>query len=51
MVTLWFEDSNDPWVLDPTATITRRLQKLSELRGWVPLKVFSEDREFTVTAR
>ena len=51
MVTLWFEDSNDPWVLDPTATITQRLQKLSELRGWVPLKVFSEDREFTVTAR
>ena len=51
MVTLWFEDRDDPWVLDPTATITTRFLKLSELSGWVPLKVFSENREFTVTAR
>jgi predicted transglutaminase-like cysteine proteinase len=51
MVTLWFEDPGDPWVLDPTATITTRLQRLSELQGWIPLKVFSEDREYTVVGR
>jgi predicted transglutaminase-like cysteine proteinase len=51
MVTLWFEDPADPWVIDPTATITSQLRKLSELGEWVPLKVFSESREYTVTAR
>jgi len=51
MVTLWFEDLRDPWVLDPTATITSHLRRLSEIRDWVPLKVFSETREFTVSAR
>lgn len=51
MVTLWFEDAGDPWVLDPTATITTRLERLSDLDGWVPLKMFSESREFTVTSR
>ena len=51
MVTLWFEDGRDPWVLDPTATITTRFLRLSEIGGWVPLKLFSETQEFTVTAR
>ncbi len=51
MVTLWFEDGNDPWVLDPTATITNRLRRLSELQGWIPLKVFSESAEYTVVGR
>ena len=51
MVTLWFEDPADPWVIDPTATITSQLRRLSELGEWVPLKVFSETREYTVTAR
>lgn len=51
MVTLWFEDPDDPWVLDPTATITTRLQRLSELRGWEPLKMFTETRNFTVVPR
>jgi len=51
MVTLWFEDRNDPWVLDPTATITTRFVRLSEIGHWVPLKVFTETEEFTVRAR
>jgi len=51
MVTLWFEDTKDPWVLDPTATITTRLLRLSDVGDWIPLKVFSETQEFTVTAR
>ena len=48
MVTVWFEDAGDPWLLDPTGTITSRLLRVSELRRWVPLKLFSEDAEFTV---
>jgi len=51
MVTLWFEDARDPWVLDPTATIVRGLHRLSEISRWVPVKVFSETREFTVSSR
>jgi predicted transglutaminase-like cysteine proteinase len=48
MVTLWFEDQNDPWVIDPTGAMTTGMPRMSELRDWVPLKVFSETREFTV---
>lgn len=48
MVTLWFEDPNDPWVIDPTGAMTTGMPHMSEVPGWVPLKVFSEDRDFTV---
>ncbi len=48
MVTLWFEDENDPWVIDPTSTAAHRLVRMSELPNWVPLKLFSEDAEYTV---
>ena len=51
MVTLWFESPGDPWVLDPTATITTRLVRLSALGSWVPLKLFSESDEFSVYIR
>jgi hypothetical protein len=50
MVTLWFEDRSDPWVIDPTGAMTTGMPHMSELRDWVPLKVFSETREFTVRA-
>jgi hypothetical protein len=50
MVTLWFEDPQDPWVIDPTGAMTTGMPHMSELRDWVPLKVFSETREFTVRA-
>jgi predicted transglutaminase-like cysteine proteinase len=50
MVTLWFEDQDDPWVIDPTGAMTTGMPHMSELRDWVPLKVFSETREFTVRA-
>ena len=50
MVTLWFEDARDPWVIDPTGAMTTGMPQMSELRDWVPLKVFSETREFTVRA-
>jgi predicted transglutaminase-like cysteine proteinase len=50
MVTLWFEEPSDPWVIDPTGAMTTGMPRMSELRDWVPLKVFSETREFTVRA-
>ena len=48
MVTLWFEDPEDPWVIDPTGAMTSGMPRMSRLRNWVPLKVFGEDRDFTV---
>jgi predicted transglutaminase-like cysteine proteinase len=48
MVTLWFEDRADPWVIDPTGAMTYGMPRLSELPGWAPLKVFSEERDFSV---
>lgn len=51
MVTLWFEDANDPWVLDPTGAMTTRMIRMSDAPQWVPLKVFNEQREFTVQRR
>jgi hypothetical protein len=48
MVTLWFEDANDPWVIDPTGAMTSGMPLMSEVPDWVPLKVFSEDEDFTV---
>jgi len=51
MVTLWFEDPEDPWVIDPTGAMVRGMPRMSEVPGWLPLKLFSEDREFTVRRR
>lgn len=48
MVTLWFEDPSDPWVIDPTGAMTLGMPRMSELAGWKPIKVFSEDLEYTV---
>jgi hypothetical protein len=48
MVTLWFEDRDDPWVIDPTGAMTTGMPRMSEVPGWEPLKVFSEDERFTV---
>jgi predicted transglutaminase-like cysteine proteinase len=48
MVTLWFEDPEDPWVIDPTGAMTSGMPRMSKLQSWVPLKLFTEDRDFTV---
>ncbi|HYB11819.1 MAG TPA: hypothetical protein VEG67_00015 [Myxococcota bacterium] len=48
MVTLWFENPDDPWVIDPTGAMTTGMPHLSEVAGWVPVKVFSEYVEYTV---
>jgi hypothetical protein len=48
MVTLWFEDRTDPWVIDPTGAMTHGLRRMSSVPGWVPLKVFSDTAEYSV---
>jgi hypothetical protein len=48
MVTLWFEDPADPWVLDPTGAMTTKMVRMSSLPAWVPIKLFSETAEYTV---
>jgi hypothetical protein len=51
MVTLWFEDSNDPWVIDPTGAMTLGMPRMSEMEDWAPIKVFTDDVEYTVEDR
>ncbi len=51
MVTLWFEDREDPWVIDPTGAMTTGMPRMSEVPEWVPIKVFGESRDFTVRDR
>ncbi len=48
MVTLWFEDPDDPWIIDPTGAMTSGMPRMSEVPTWVPLKVFSDERDYTV---
>jgi hypothetical protein len=48
MVTLWFEDPQDPWVIDPTGAMTSEMHRMSELPDWVPLKVFSDHEDWSV---
>jgi hypothetical protein len=48
MVTLWFENPSDPWVIDPTGAMTSGMPRMSEVPCWVPLKVFSIDHDYTV---
>ena len=50
MVTLWFEDPHDPWVIDPTGAMTSRMQRMSQIPRWIPIKIFGEDSEFSVHA-
>jgi hypothetical protein len=46
MVTLWFEDPKDPWVLDATGAVTFAMRKFSQLEGWTPTKIFNEHGQF-----
>ena len=48
MVTLWFEDPKDPWVIDPTGFATKTVVRMSELPAWEPRALFTEDQIFTV---
>jgi hypothetical protein len=48
MVTLWFEDPEDPWVFDATGAMSRRLVRFSKIEGWTPTAVFNERDQFSV---
>ena len=48
MITLWFEDAGDPWVLDGTGAMTMKMRRLSELPGWTPTKMFNELEQYRV---
>jgi len=48
MVTLWFEDAEDPWVIDPTGAMAKGMPRMSEKTEWVPLKLFTDTGEYTV---
>jgi hypothetical protein len=51
MVTLWFEDGSDPWVIDATGAISLGLRRMSDLEGWVPTRVFNEFDQYTVVQK
>ena len=53
MVTLWLPEGrangpgrDDPWVLDPTGSVSRGLIRLSRLDGWAPVRLFDEREQF-----
>ncbi len=48
MVTLWFEDADDPWVLDATGAMTMKMRRFSKLPGWTPTKMFNEFEQYRV---
>lgn len=49
MVTLWFEDRDDPWVIDAIGAVSGSVRRFSELVGWTPTKVFNEREQYTPT--
>jgi len=52
MVTLWFEDPEDPWVIDATGAMTVEMRKFSDLPpGWLPRVMFNEDEAYDVLER
>jgi len=51
MVTFWFENADDPWVIDPTGAMTSGMPRMSAVPGWEPLKVFSEERDYDVVPK
>ena len=48
MVTLWFENPKDPWVIDPTGAMTSGMPKMSQVKGWKAIKVFTDKRDYSV---
>jgi hypothetical protein len=50
MVTLWFDDPDDPWVIDATGAVTLSVRRFSQLPGWRPIKVFDEGAQYTPVA-
>ena len=52
MVTLWFEDREDPWVIDATGAMTTEMRRFSDLPpGWMPRMMFNENETYHVLER
>jgi hypothetical protein len=52
MVTLWFEDPEDPWVIDATGAMTVEMRRFSDLPpGWSPRVMFNENEAYDVLER
>jgi predicted transglutaminase-like cysteine proteinase len=51
MVTLWFEDPEDPWVLDATGAMVLDVKRFSAVEGWTPTKMFNESVQYKVRQR
>jgi predicted transglutaminase-like cysteine proteinase len=51
MVTLWFEDPKDPWVLDATGAMVLEMTRFSDVDGWTPTKMFNETQQYKVVQR
>ena len=47
MVTLWFDNSADPWVVDATGAVSLKLRRFSKLPGWTPTALFNAREQFT----
>ena len=47
MVTFWFEDPDDPWVIDSVGAVTQKVRHFSEVPGWTPTVVFNEHAQYT----
>jgi len=48
MVTLWFEDPEDPWVVDVTGAMTKSLKRLSDTSGFTPIRMFNDRDSFAI---
>jgi predicted transglutaminase-like cysteine proteinase len=51
MITLWFEDPVDPWVLVARGAMSLKMRHFSKLPGWLPTRVFSETEVYNVRER
>jgi hypothetical protein len=51
MVTLWFDQTDDPWVIDATGAVTLNVRRFSQLPGWTPTKLFNEHVQYSPMAK
>jgi len=51
VVTLWFEDRRDPWVLDASSVLSAELKRLSRVSSWQLIRVFNETKQFRAVPR
>jgi hypothetical protein len=47
MVTFWFDEADDPWVIDATGAVTLIVRRFSQLPGWTPTKLFNEHVQYS----